>query len=462
MKRLFALIRFFAWLGLFAWPAGWFLAWWLWPPVPRAGWQIPENEHALGFLSDSEHVLTEEFVGDKEAALRIGVMRVWNIKTRRLYNRYHCDPTARWRNLAHHRFVIQHKTIPGRKVTYFVSWPHDLEQLQVLDAWTGEVLFRDEHVHEIHLSYCISRNIIAYVREDKSMAAPEIVWRDLSNGKVLQTFPGMAGPIDFSPNGSRFLATRWNPHHRLASLVQIEVPSGVILRSMQVATQPNGRLYPQQSCIDDHVVEWTHGVLDWRTGKPIYSFGESLSLNTLSRDGRFLIEHKDERNEHSLQWIDLQKAQLDPQKAVIFAKGQSRGGGLGRFAQQESQWISATATTQADWPFLEKVPWFKQWLPATERLHFVIVDGYTGQVVAHGMDRQPSFHSPDGRLLVMREAGSNHDLIWNVPLDAGFPLPIAVAIAAALPVLVLWRNYRRALKTPPAISAEAIREVGTS
>src|SRR5262245_28492211 len=125
-----SLVRFLAVLGrivVIAWPVAWMIAWWLWPPAPRAGWQIPDNERGLGFLDD-EHILTEERVADGDGAKPTGAMRVWNIGSGRLQHRYERDVTFRIPLLVHHRYVVQRKKVEGKSVNYFVNWPHDLEE----------------------------------------------------------------------------------------------------------------------------------------------------------------------------------------------------------------------------------------------------------------------------------------------------------------------------------------------
>src|SRR5262249_57712200 len=99
MRRLLVLIRFLAWISIFAWPVGWLFGWWIWPPAPRSGWQIPENERALGFLSDNEHILTEGRIPEKDGTRSTAVMTVWNLTTGRADARYACAATARWRSL---------------------------------------------------------------------------------------------------------------------------------------------------------------------------------------------------------------------------------------------------------------------------------------------------------------------------------------------------------------------------
>ena len=165
MSTLPTLGRFLLYNLVLLWAPAWLAAWWLWPPAPRSGWQIPADERCLGFLSDSWHVVTEELAGEGKERTATGTVYVRNVNTGAAYASY-TSPKEAYRSLegdllieTTHRNEKPVQYPPGNSFGQV-----NLCDVRVCAAWTGAALFEEHRVHHFHMPVCREHGIMSHVR----------------------------------------------------------------------------------------------------------------------------------------------------------------------------------------------------------------------------------------------------------------------------------------------------------
>jgi hypothetical protein len=439
MRILRTLGRFLLYSLVLLWAPAWLAAWWLWPPAPRSGWQIPANERCLGFLSDSRHVVTEVMVGKGKERKATGTVHVRDIDTGAACTSYAADKNA-------FRILEGDVLIDRLLLDEVVEYPRRagdvrLCDIRVRDGWTGTSLFDERRVHYTVMPVCSEHRIMAYVRHVDPPGSPEVIWRDVKSGTILRRFPEMAGPLDFSSTGKRFLAVGWRRDANWDTLQLISVPDGAVVHSARIFGQPIWRPLAELSG-NDHVF-MPHRVIDCRSGQTVIDCTTTRGLMTLSDDGRHVILSGG-HDQPAVTWKAVVSGEDDIKHSFGSAIEIGGGGWMGRFDHRDFQWINVGVRFRPQWPWEHRLPWLTKWLPEQpKRTYFMIADQNTGRVIVQGVGHQPNYVSPDGRLLVMEEVASGRELLWNIPFDAGLPWPVAAGAGLALPALVLWRRRRR-------------------
>jgi hypothetical protein len=392
MRLLRFLGRFFVYSLVLLWAPAWLAAWWLWPPTPRSGWQIPANERCLGFLSDSRHVVTEEVTGEGKDRKATGIVRVRAIETGAIRVSYTSDKNA-YRVLDED--LLSERLVLDKVVEYPPGRAGDvgLCDIRVRDAWTGTVRFDERRVHHTVTPVCSEHRIMAYVRHVDPPGSPEVIWRDVKSGTIRRRFPEMAGPLDFSSTGKRFLAASWGRDANFNNTLQlISVPDGEAVHSARIFGQPTWRILAKIAA-NDRDVYVQQGVIDCRSGRTLLDCSTMRGLVMPSDDGRYVIVNGG-HEQPAVTWRAVASGQDEIKHAFGAVEVGGGGNWIGPFDQRDFHWINVGTISRPQWPWGHRLPWLNRWLPEQpKRTCFIVAEQNTGRIIVQGVGHQPNFVS---------------------------------------------------------------------
>ncbi len=203
MSRARRFGRRFAAIAVLTWAAGLIAIWWLLPPAPRDGWQLPLSQRVLGFLSDNRTLVTTPVSG-----LKTGPIRLLDVQSRRLVAEHLGDQGGHEGgiHLAAGDLIHVHERAAGTEKD------EHKHVLRLIDAWAGNevVRFACRAPDGVLWSVSPDGRTTAFVTYDER-DQPRLECYEIASGKLLHATPGYGGGFFYSSDGSRLLAIKERP-----------------------------------------------------------------------------------------------------------------------------------------------------------------------------------------------------------------------------------------------------------
>jgi WD40 repeat protein len=474
-------IRFIAVFGI--WLLGLAVIWWLTPVGPRDGWQLPKGEFVIGFLSDSQTLVTSpvsagrrQLTGDTPT----GILRLWNVETGQLVGSHLASEDGGEQFFIHdYRFEVlaQHNLILAEKTVEVISQQSRAFRMSLYNGTSGRNVasfsrigywdprFGFDSLFQDFGSFTLSPDgkTLAFVNFDANK--PRVELRDRASGNLVHSLLGWREPICFSPDSTRFAVNRIE-----------QSPSGGVISTIGVFETATARElglfahhHPIVAALDpawrpkefapngDRLIDSVGQVWDLATGEVLCKIaGVKYDSCFFTPDGRCVVAVVGSNTESWLAYFDVDTGtERVEQRLPLFTGAKPVSALLPMSADKRPilavgplQYRNSSAVAR----WLGRIPGLSHLRnPAPDR-PFAIINAASGSEVLRG-DGAVCGCSPDGRFLVSIGASGMLEL-WDIPprRPLSTALPWLTAWSALLGVLV-WSRIRRKAHSPTVAAA---------